>query len=32
MEAELIEPDFYHTPPPAGGQAFVTAVPDYLNR
>ena len=32
MEAELIEPDFYLNHAPDGGQAFVTAVADHLNR
>ena len=32
MEAELIEPDFYLNHAPDGGQAFVSAVTDRLNR
>ncbi len=32
MEAELIEPDFYLNHAPDGGQAFVAAVADHLNR
>jgi glutathione synthase/RimK-type ligase-like ATP-grasp enzyme len=32
MEAELIEPDFYLNHAPDGGQAFVAAVADCLNR
>ncbi|MBL0948026.1 transporter [Brevundimonas sp.] len=32
MEAELIEPDFYLNHAPDGGQAFVTAVAERLNR
>lgn len=32
MEAELIEPDFYLNHAPDGGQAFVTAIADHLNR
>lgn len=32
MEAELIEPDFYLNHAPDGGQAFVAAVADRLNR